>query len=207
MPASFFFTKRYKMNEFTINKCATMLERDRASIARMLRAVPPDAGTDKRPLYRLATVVRAIIAHEGKPDGRRGNGDEARLSAERARLAKEQADRVARQNAIERREVVQVEPIMRFVGVILLAMRERLLGLPGQYAYMLSMQPQEQCFRILDDAVRDKLNELADPRAAAADAIAAGFADIGAELQNIADRDDDADVRDNHAGDHREEQR
>lgn len=50
------------MHEYTINKCAEMLERDRASIARVLRTVQPDAGTPKRPLYRLATVVKAFIS-------------------------------------------------------------------------------------------------------------------------------------------------
>jgi hypothetical protein len=71
------------MHEYTINKCAEMIERDRASIARVLRSVPPDGGTEKKPLYRLATVVKALIAYETKPDGRRGNGDEARLDEER----------------------------------------------------------------------------------------------------------------------------
>jgi hypothetical protein len=99
-----FLAKRYKkqMHEYTINKCAEMLERDRASVARILRSVPPDAGTPSRPLYRLATVVRALIAHEAKPDGRRGNGDEARLAAERARLAREQTEAVALKNAAAR---------------------------------------------------------------------------------------------------------
>ena len=70
------------MHEFTVNKIAEMLERDRASMARVLRSIPADAGTPKKPLYRLATAVRALIAYEVQPDGRRGNGDTARLAAE-----------------------------------------------------------------------------------------------------------------------------
>ena len=92
------------MHEYTINRCAEMIEKDRATLARALRGVPPDGGTPKRPLFKLATVVKALIAHAAKPDGRRGNGDEARLAAERARLAKEQADAVAMKNAVVRQE-------------------------------------------------------------------------------------------------------
>jgi phage terminase Nu1 subunit (DNA packaging protein) len=151
------------MYEYTINKCAEMIERDRASITRVLRSVPPDGGTEKKPLYRLATVVKALIEQAAKPDGRRGNRDEARLAAERARLAKEQADAVAMKNAITRREWAHVPSIQRFLENMLLSMRDQLLGLPGETAYALAMRPQEECFRVLDDAIRSKLEELSDP--------------------------------------------
>lgn len=188
------------MHEHTVNRLAEMFEKDRATLARALRGFPPDGGTTKRPLYRVATAFNALIAHEAKPDGRHGSGAVAQLAAERARLAKEQADRVARMNAMERRQVVRTEPITRFLQSMLLAVRERLLGLAGQHAYALAMQPQEVCFRILDDAVRDKLNELADPRTAAADAVAAGFADVLAETHENGDGKNEIDAprRDNY---------
>jgi len=122
------------MHEYTINKCAEMIEKDRATLARALRTIPPDAGTPKRPLYRLATVVRALIAYEIKPDGRRGNGDEARLAAERARLAREQADAVALKNAVARRELIHRELVVRSGQIIVAAFRERCLAVPGKLA-------------------------------------------------------------------------
>ena len=93
------------MHEFTINKCSEMLERDRASVARALRNVPPDAGTAKRPLYRLATVADALAAHAAKPDGRHGNGDTARLAAARTELAREQAEAARIKNMYSRGEI------------------------------------------------------------------------------------------------------
>jgi phage terminase Nu1 subunit (DNA packaging protein) len=87
---------------FSINRAADLLERDRQTLVRALRHVPPDAGTPKRPLYRLATVVKELVAHEAKPDGRHGKGDEARLAAERACLAREQTEAVALKNAAAR---------------------------------------------------------------------------------------------------------
>lgn len=51
-------------------------------------------------------------------------------------------------------------------------MRDRLLSLPGETAYMLAMRPQAECFEILDNAVRAALEEIADPAGAAARAAA-----------------------------------
>ena len=122
------------MYEYTINKCAEMIGKDRATLARVLRSTPADAGTASRPLYRLATVVKALIAYETKPDGRRGNGDEARLAAERARLARLQADAVALKNAVARSEYVPLDLVMKGVEVVLAAFRERSLAVPGKLA-------------------------------------------------------------------------
>lgn len=122
------------MHELTINRIAEMFEKDRATLARALRSVPPDGGTEKRPLYRVATAVKALIAYETKPDGRRGNGDEARLAAERARLAKEQADGAALKNAVTRGELVHLELAARGWRILLAAFRERCLAVPGKLA-------------------------------------------------------------------------
>jgi phage terminase Nu1 subunit (DNA packaging protein) len=155
-----FYAKRYKMHEYTINKCAEMLERDRASVARVLRSVPPDAGTPKRPLYRLATVVRALIEHASKPDGRRGNGDEARLAAERARLAREQADAVALKNAVARGEYVPLDLVMKGVEIVFTAFRERCLAIPGKVAAMCEMRARGEVEGVVRDEIYEALEEL-----------------------------------------------
>ena len=113
------------MHEFTINKCSEMLERDRASVARALRNVPPDAGTAKRPLYRLATVADALAAHAAKPDGRHGNGDTARLAAARTELAREQAEAARIKNMYSRGELVRLSEVERGATIIFAAFRER----------------------------------------------------------------------------------
>jgi hypothetical protein len=58
---------------------------------------------------------------------------------------------------------------------MLLGIRDRLLNLPGETAYMLAMRPQAECFELLDDAVRAALEEIADPAGTAARAAAAGI--------------------------------
>jgi hypothetical protein len=70
-------------------------------------------------------------------------------------------------NAITRREWAHMPTIVRHLENMFLSMRDQLLGLPGETAYALAMQPQEECFRVLDDAIRSKLEELSDPNAPA----------------------------------------
>lgn len=151
------------MHEYTINKCAEMIERDRATIARALRKVPPDAGTASRPLYRLASVVTALIVHETKPDGRRGKGDEARLAAERARLAREQADAVALKNASTRREYVPIALVQKGLEIVFMAFRERCLSIPGKIAASCDMRPSTEVEEIVRDEVYEALDELTRP--------------------------------------------
>jgi phage terminase Nu1 subunit (DNA packaging protein) len=151
------------MHEYTINKCAEMLERDRASVARVLRSAPPDAGTPRRPLYRLATVVKALIAYEVKPDGRRGNGDEARLAAERARLARAQTEAVALKNAATRGDLIPVAVVKRSAGIIITAFRERCLSIPGKVATACEMRTRGEIEEIVRQEVFEALEELSRP--------------------------------------------
>jgi hypothetical protein len=74
----------------------------------------------------------------------------------------------------------------------LLALRDRLLGLPGEAAHALAMRSQEECFEILDSFVRDKLEELADPAGIAARAAAESVETTNGE----AHRSDEHDSKD-----------
>ena len=151
------------MYEYTINKCAEMIERDRATVARSLRKVPPDGGTQSRPLYRIATVMKALLAYENEPDGRHGNGDVARLAAERARLAREQADQVALKNAIMRRENVPLRLIERGATIIFSTFREKCLAIPGKIAASCEMRSRDEVEKIVRDEIYEALEELSRP--------------------------------------------
>lgn len=151
------------MYELTVNKIAEMVEKDRATVARALRSVPPDGGSPKRPLYRLATAVRALIDQAAKPDGRRGNGDEARLAAERARLAKEQADAVAMKNAIARRENVPIAQLMKELQIVFTAFREHCLSIPGKVAATCEMRSRGEVEEIVREEVYEALEQLSRP--------------------------------------------
>src|ERR1700722_16112688 len=155
------------MHKYTINRCAEMLERDRASVARTLRDVPPDAGTPKRPLYRLATVAKALTAHDAKPDGRRGNGDDARLTAARAELAREQTAAIAFKNAVARGEYVRLSLIQRSAETIFTTFKERVLSIPGKIAAFCEGRSRAEIEEIVRGEVYECLDELS------------GFRDVG----------------------------
>jgi phage terminase Nu1 subunit (DNA packaging protein) len=151
------------MHEYTINKCAEMTGRDRATLARLLRSIPADAGTPSRPLYRLSTVVNALIEHAAKPDGRRGSGDEARLANERARLAREQTEAVALKNAATRGDLIPVAAVKRSAGIIISAFRERCLSIPGKIAAACEMRSRGEIEEIVRGEIYEALDELSRP--------------------------------------------
>jgi phage terminase Nu1 subunit (DNA packaging protein) len=153
------------MHEYTINKCAEMLERDRASVARALRDVPPDAGTPKRALYRLATVAKALTAHHAKPDGRRGNGDDARLTAARAELAREQTAAIALKNAVARGEYVRLSLVQRSAETIFATFRERAVSIPGKIAALCEGRSRAEIEEIVRGEVYECLDELSGIKA------------------------------------------
>jgi phage terminase Nu1 subunit (DNA packaging protein) len=173
------------MHEYTIGKCAEMIEKDRATLVRILRSVPPDAGTASRPLYRLATVVKALIAYETKPDGRRGNGDEARLAAERARLAREQTEAVALKNAATRGDLIPVAIVKRSASIIISAFRERCLSIPGKIAASCEMRTRGEIEEIVRAEVHEALDELSRP------ILVDPPAHVGSDDAVAADDDDD----------------
>jgi phage terminase Nu1 subunit (DNA packaging protein) len=126
--------------------------------------------------YDLDEVRLAYIRHMRKiASGRAGGSGADQLTAQRVRLATAKAEREERQNAVERGEWAHVPTIQRFLEHMLIACRNRFLNLPGECAFRLAMLPQEEVFEVLDQMVRDKLEEIADPENAAADAVAAGL--------------------------------
>jgi phage terminase Nu1 subunit (DNA packaging protein) len=151
------------MHEFTINRCAEMLGRDRATVGRALRNVPPDAGTAKRPLYRIATVADALAAHSAKPDGRHGNGDTARLAAARTELAREQAEAARIKNMYSRGELVRMSEVERGATIIFAAFRERCLSIPGKIAAICEMRSRGEVEEVIRDEIYEALDELSRP--------------------------------------------
>jgi hypothetical protein len=58
-------------NLFSINRAADVLERDRATLVRALRHVPPDGYERKQPRWRLPTIIDALAT---KRQARRETG-------------------------------------------------------------------------------------------------------------------------------------
>ena len=112
------------------------------------------------------------------------------------KLIRIKRQREERKAAIEAGQWARLSTVQRFLEGALLAMRDRLLGLPGEAAYALAMRPQEECFQILDDIVRAKLEEIADPTGTAARAAAAGVEGETDEPDRNVDDDEDEDALD-----------
>lgn len=113
-----------------------------------------------------------VIAHLRSKAG--GSGTEA-LTEERVKLTRAKRKREEMLAEMEAGERVRLASVTRVLEHMLVALRNRLLNLSGEAAFAVAMRPQQECFEILDQLVRDKLEELADPENAAASAAAAGI--------------------------------
>jgi hypothetical protein len=71
------------------NRAAQLLERDRQTIKRALRAVEPDGYEQGQPRWRVGTVMRAVAAHSSHTGRARSSGA---CSIEPELMALEQAD-------------------------------------------------------------------------------------------------------------------
>jgi hypothetical protein len=154
----------------------------------VIQRQPRDVG------YDFDVVRAARLSHlERVAAGRGGEGADA-LTDERVKLTRIKRQREELQAGIEAGQWARLATVRRYLEGVLLPMRDRLLGLPGEAAYAVAMRPQEECFQILDDFVRAKLEEIADPANTAACAAAAGV-----ESKTEPYRGDDNDSEDEHA--------
>lgn len=93
--------------------------------------------------------------------GRRSDGGEFDLIAERARLAKEQADKYAMENAVRRRELVNIRDVAEIVGEEYAEVRNGLLELPGRLAQPLAYETDPaKISGILKDTISEILTAL-----------------------------------------------
>lgn len=113
-----------------------------------------------------------VIAHLRSKAG--GSGTEA-LTEERVKLTRAKRKREEMLAEMEAGERVRLGLVTRVLDHMLISLRNRLLNLSAEAAFALAMRPQQECFEILDQMVRDKLEELADPANAAAAIAAAGI--------------------------------
>lgn len=114
----------------------------------------------KHDVYDLEATVRGYVAHlRGTASGRGGEEHVVSLTAERARLAKEQADAQALKNAKLRGDLVEASEVERTWSDVLRQVRARVLSVPSRLRADL---PQIDALTInaLDRALRDALTEL-----------------------------------------------
>lgn len=143
-------------------------------IARNIIEKPAEQGG-----YDLDAVRVAYLRHLRKvASGRSGGSGGDQLISERVALTAAKRRREERQDAIEAGRFVPIEPVVRGLQAQYMAMRDRLLGIAGTTAYVLTGQPEED-FRIIDDAVRAALEDIANPEFAKGMIIEAIKGDVG----------------------------
>ncbi len=109
--------------------------------------------------YVLRATTRAYVEHlRGVAAGRGGEEHVTSLTAERARLAKEQADGQAMKNALRRGELVEAVEVERAWSDILRQVRARVLAVPSRLRQSLSLTPLDA--ERIDRELRDALSEL-----------------------------------------------
>lgn len=113
----------------------------------------------------LAQIVALGLAAHA--DGRAG--DDLDLNAERARLAKEQADAAAMRNAVSRGELLPAAEVVGAMRAAFGASRARLLAIPAKAAPLVAgIESPAEVRDILTGAVHEACDELADARVEAA---------------------------------------
>lgn len=111
--------------------------------------------------YDLAATVRAYVQHlRGIASGRGGEEQALNLTAERARLAREQADSVALKNAALRGDLVSAADVTRTWADVLRRVRAGVLAVPSRVRAALP-QLTAADVAVLDAEIRATLEGLA----------------------------------------------
>lgn len=111
--------------------------------------------------YDLAASVRTYVTHIRAMAAGRAGDEQAGLTAERARLAREQADAVALRNAIARGEMVPAADVEREWSSILRNVRSRMLAVPSRVAARVPTLTKADV-ALVEHEVAAALTELAD---------------------------------------------
>lgn len=119
---------------------------------------PPKDSAGKYPCREFGQWIRNRHAVSL---GVQNNGDVLDLNAERARLAKEQADKTAMENARLRGELVQVAAVRLLLEKILSAFRTRILSLPTRIAtQVIGIKATAEARDLVEEHLQDALNDL-----------------------------------------------
>ena len=109
--------------------------------------------------YLLKESVQAVVEHQrGIAAGRGGASQVLDLTAERARLAKEQADAQALKNAVARGELVLAEEVAQAWERLVLTSRNAMLAVPSRCGERLSLNSFQ--VETIDREVREALEAL-----------------------------------------------
>ncbi len=144
---------------WTANGIAAELGHTHRTVSAALKGVPHDGKDGRYKAWHMTTVL-AALADRATPDA-------LDLTAERARLAKAQADDREMKNDLARGELITVAEFHLMVTAAFARVRAKLLALPSKMApWVMSAKTAAEAQAMLRDTVHDALNELAATNAA-----------------------------------------
>ena len=156
----------------TLSEVAAHLQMDVGSLSKMIdKGIVTKQG---RSQYDLDTVRKEYILHIREVAAGRFKAGELDLQAERARLAKEQADAKEMENAVERGDLVYIEDVAKQVEGQMTKVRTKLLAIPTKFAPELhAMATAREVQLALEQAITEALHELVgyNPQSAGEEAI------------------------------------
>lgn len=125
--------------------------------------------------YDLAECRRLRFKHlENVAAGRSGADGGALLAKERALLAREQREAAQIKNELARGELVHLDAVEKALNPLFHNFREHALSTPGVIADAVASAcggDRALVYRIIDDRIREMLNELADGKSEAFDGL------------------------------------
>lgn len=143
-----------KPSLYTISGLQAELGITARKLGDILATVPAEGGTDRRPTWRIKTVLAAIAADEGRG---------LNPAAEKARLDKARADIAEIELEKRRGETVTVSAVAQVWSDICTNLKTRLRSIPTKAAPMLAAEKRaEDCKDILSKFIDEALTELAD---------------------------------------------
>jgi len=127
-------------------------------------------------VYETADVIRWMCRREVEKLTTGSQGERLDLEAERARLAKEQADKTELGNKVLRGELVPVTEPAALLEKVIVAFRSRVLSIPTKAApHVHGCKTLSETRDELENALYDALNELAQLDVAVLGNTAGGF--------------------------------
>jgi hypothetical protein len=138
--------------KWAVSALAVECNKDRRFMAKIVEDIEPAGKTGYGPTYWMSDVIAAMM-----------DRDDLDLTAEKARLAKAQADKTEIEVALKQGEIVLAEDAADVWGVQISNIRAKLLALGHTLAPQVAVETDvPACCDIVDVRVREILVELRD---------------------------------------------
>lgn len=150
----------YQAQEWTVNGLSVELKLDRRTVAKRLEKVPPCRTEGIAKYYRLVDAAPALLVPELRGSRVSADGKVIDFNDERARLTKEQADKIEMENERLRKELGSVAAMRRLIERLVGGANARLGALPAKLAPVIRPDDPVTARRHMELAIEEVRAEL-----------------------------------------------